>query len=153
MSTAWWVVLAISLLLFAGGILNAYSEHRWLSRAEFTRGKVVELIVKRGAKSRNTFAPKVQFQDPNGNAQSFVSNMSSSPPAYKVGESVHVAYDPADVGSATIASFGARFGVSVVLVCLGIFGALLTTGFVIGPKVVPAMYLPPPDDPWLNADQ
>jgi hypothetical protein len=144
MSWGWWISAVLSALAFIGGLTHAYWQHRWLSRAKFTEGKVVELLTQRDSKGKTTYKPRIRFASADGRSTTFDASFSSNPAPYQVGDQVSVAYDPATL-SASVATFGAAFGPAVVLICLGVFGGLLTAGFVLGPRYVPAAYMQRPN--------
>lgn len=62
-------------------------------------GTVVELV----NNGKNSYTPIVEFELPSGEMQRYVSNMSSSPPSYDVGETVRLWYDPADPSRVVLA--------------------------------------------------
>lgn len=140
MSWVWWLVSIISFFLLVSGSILAYTQHRLLCRAVFVQGTVIDLIEKQGAKTGITFTPRIRYKTPDGKTHTFDGSFSSSPPPYPLGATVPVAHDPTTSAGA-IATFGACYGFATVLLCFGLFGAMLTTAFVFGPRWVPAAYM------------
>src|SRR5258708_31699121 len=103
MSWGWWVASLVWGLLIVVGSVIAYTQHCWLSRAAFAQGTVVGLVIKKDMK-RPTFTPQVSYTTPDGQSHTFDAAFGSNPPAFAVGETVPVAYDPA-TSTASIPSF------------------------------------------------
>lgn len=91
----------------------------WLT----AQGTVVKMV----QTTRTMQAPVVAFTSPRGPVQ-FQSDVSSSPPAWQVGEPVKVLFDPNDPSQAVIDSFWVRW---LVPLLLGFFGGVFAfIGFV-----------------------
>src|SRR3954463_12002285 len=141
------IVIGIGTALLAIALLIAFFEHSWLKRASVTEGTVVELVRTRGSKGGYTYAPRVTYTADDGSRHTFKRGYSSSPPGFKVGDQVAVAYQPA-TEKARILTFGQRYGFATVLGILG--GALMVWVLIhqLGNRLVPGIYrtkpLPPP---------
>ena len=73
----------------------------------------------------STYKPIVRFKTQNGQTVEFASSYSSSPPAYDIGESVTVVYQPKNPSEAVIKGDG-QF-LHIIFMLLG--GALASIGF------------------------
>ena len=81
-----WVALAIALV--SGGFTG-----RFISRSVVAKGTVTGLNEQSGENGK-MFAPEYTFTTQNGRTYNAVSTSSSNPPAYQVGQSIQVLYDP-----------------------------------------------------------
>ncbi|SHG55851.1 DUF3592 domain-containing protein [Flagellimonas flava] len=63
----------------------------------------------------NTYTPVFEFKDRTNTLQTYRSPISSSPPAYKVGDKVKIVYDRKDSGNVKTVSFWGLYRVSVIL--------------------------------------
>lgn len=110
--------LGVAMLVGAGAAwVNTRS---FIGRAVTVTGTVVELReVRDKDDDSSTYKPIVRFVAGNGSDITFESSFSSRPPAYDVGESVEVLYDPRDPGEARINGFGSLWFGSLILGILG----------------------------------
>jgi len=109
------VLLAVGVYLYA-------RTSAFLERATRTRGEVVELVERR-SDDGYTYAPVFVFEDAKGTSRRIVSNTSSNPPGYAVGDEVDVLYDPDDPEDACIDSFFSLWGGATIVGGLGlVFG-------------------------------
>ncbi|MEQ7128677.1 DUF3592 domain-containing protein [Actinopolymorpha sp. B11F2] len=113
----------------------------FLSSAERLDGKVVELTEQTSSSSGSNgsgtaWYPTVEFTV-DGETYSFQSSQGSNPPAYEVGDTVEVAYDPDDPNDARLASVGAAYFVPLITGGLGIvFTPIGVTLFVKGRRIL-----------------
>lgn len=95
----------LGLALIVGSVLGLYLAHHLRRRStEFKRraipltGTVIEMIstpsTNRRTQNLYLFAPRYCFRTPAGKEMTVISPDSSHPPAYKVGQSVTVFFDP-----------------------------------------------------------
>lgn len=95
----------IGLALMVGSVLGLYLAYRLRRKStEFKRravpltGTVIEMIgtpsTNRHTQNLYLFAPRYSFRTPTGKEMVVISPDSSNPPAYKVGQSVTVFFDP-----------------------------------------------------------
>jgi len=113
----------IGFATLGGGVVALVRANR--RRAEWlpAEGTVVKMVYT----TRTMQAPVVAFSSPRGPVQ-FQSTVSSSPPAWQVGEPVKVRFDPNDPSQAVIDSFSERW---LVPLLLGLFGGVFAfIGFV-----------------------
>jgi hypothetical protein len=133
------VVLIIGCCLLSLATIVAICEHSWIKRGNIAEGIVVELIPSRGSKGGTVYKPRVQYKTVDGRELTFTRSYSSSPPGFRVGERVAVAYHPGNE-KARILTFGQRFGFSLIL---GVIGSALTfsvLAYRLGDKLVPDIY-------------
>lgn len=82
---------------FTGTVFGIVAAGVWLHASKLVRegvrteGRVVRLVYTNGRSA----SPVVEFETESGQTQTYVSGTSSSPPAYRPGESVTLWYDPA----------------------------------------------------------
>jgi hypothetical protein len=99
-------------------------------RAKAT-GTVVELVSRITTSGRaSIMCPVVEFTTPSGEQIRFTSDFGSLPARHTVGQSVKVAYDPADPHQAEIDSAANRLIVPIILGFMGILFCCLGTVFV-----------------------
>ena len=137
----WAITGAVGVLLLITGIVLSVRQHRWLAQAGISKGVVIEMVASRGSKGRTSYTPKVEFVSAGGHKHQFTRGYSSSPPDFRTGESVWVAYDRT-TNAGRILTFGQRFGFPLILFSIGIMLIMLGAGFHLGKKWVPALYLP-----------
>lgn len=113
----------LSISIYVGARTFAF-----LSRAEEVQGQVVELA--RNEK-RGSYFPLVEFKTAAGRSITFRSSAGSSRPAYKVGESVPVVYDPREPLSAEIRSFPALWASTLGFGFFAVIFGAIGVGFLI----------------------
>lgn len=91
-----------------------------LVRGVRTTGKVVRLIPSMDSKGRVRYTPDFQYTAKSGMVYSTISNFSSNPPEYTVGQSIPVLYEPGHPETAMLDSFGALWFLPVLFGCFGI---------------------------------
>lgn len=101
------IALGIGLILVAGGLVLA--RLHFLSRAARTEGRVVALRASDEAAgaggTTQALRPVVRFADRDGRDVEFMAAVASSPPRYRIGDSVPVRFDPNNPGKARVESF------------------------------------------------
>jgi hypothetical protein len=128
MNWFWVALVGISFVLAA--VFLAVREHRWIRQADVRPGVVVEIVERRDSDGA-TYAPHVRFETRHGSAREFTSDVSSSRPAFRVGDSVLVGHELTSE-DARILTFAQRFGVASILASLGMGLLFLTACFVLG---------------------
>lgn len=111
------------------GVYAANTAYRLETTGIVTTGTVI------GMEESNTdgssaYSPIVEFSA-NGQTYTFESNNASSPPAYQVGETVNVRYDPADPGTAQIDKLTERWLMPILLIPSMICGSIILTFFMV----------------------
>lgn len=113
------------------GVYAGYTSWQLEQNGEQTTGTVIAMEENEDSEgSCCTYSPIVEFQA-NGQSYTFESNNASDPPAYKVGQSVPVLYDPADPANAQINRWSERWLMPIILIPAMIFASLLTSFFLI----------------------
>lgn len=130
----------VGVVLLAVGIALAVSTAGFRASAERTDGTVVALTehTSRSTDGRRSSAwyPTVEYTV-DGRRYAFESSVGADPPAYAEGDTVPVAYDPAEPAEAQIDTFWSAYLVPVIIGGLGIgFTPLGTVLFVIGRRVL-----------------
>jgi hypothetical protein len=101
-----------------------YDDLTFSDGAVTTRGTVIELV--RGGK--DGARPKVQYAADDGSVHEIVGSVSSSPPAFDVGEEVTVLYRPEDPAGGRIDSFVERRLFPVIFGGIAAVALLVTGG-------------------------
>jgi hypothetical protein len=93
-----------------------------MRRSVEVTGEVVRLDRSEGDRqfASYVYAPVFSFTAADGKAHTVVSDISSSPPDFSVGESVRVRYDPANPEKARIHSFFQIWGTTVISGAMGV---------------------------------
>ena len=119
-----YIFVAIGVVLLIIGGLVTWHTVEFKSKAESAEGTVIEMQP-RHSDGSTTYAPVVEFETAGGELVTYHSSSSSSPPAYDVGESVEVLYDPNDPSEAKINSFFNLWFLPLLLAGMGIvFGGI-----------------------------
>lgn len=112
------LLLAIALWLYA-------REQAFVASASHATGTVVSLSLDHNDNGSSVYYPSVTFQTARGDSITVRSRVGSNPPAWRVGESAEVLYDPADPQAARLAGFFQLHTGSFVVGILGmVFGAI-----------------------------
>jgi len=115
------IFAVIGLGLLIGGVFSIQHTRRFLQTAASAPGVVTE-NVRRG--HRSGYYPRVLFRTATGQKISFVGNVGTRPPSYRVNEPVIVLYDPLEPYRASIRSFGGLWVTSAILCGLGLLFCL-----------------------------
>lgn len=111
------IFLVVGFLLFVITGIFCYDIKKFEETAVKTSGRVVDLLEKRRSGNRSaTYSPVVIYEDDRGMQHRYIPSFSSNPPAYDIGESIEIHYDPRNPGDAKIAGWK------------GYIGALITGG-------------------------
>ncbi|MFH0890664.1 MAG: DUF3592 domain-containing protein [Candidatus Liptonbacteria bacterium] len=117
------IFVGVGLALLGGGVVIYSSTAEFVSQSSRAEGMVTGLERSGGSGSDGSYYPIVVFRSASGEEITFKSNVSNSPPAHEVGESVEVLYSPEKPEDAKINSFvSIWFGVFI----LGILGAVFS---------------------------
>jgi hypothetical protein len=111
-------LVGLTLLTVCGFIY--YYEQQFLSKAVIASGIVTQLGESRSSKGSSTYYPIVEFTDQTGKKTIFSSSFSSNPPAYEVGETVEVYYEPEKPAQAEIKGFFSQWLAALITGFLGI---------------------------------
>lgn len=127
------IFLGIGIIMLTVTLVILYSVKKFNDSGVKTNGTVVDLIAKRGSKS-TTYSPVVTYNDEAGVKHRYISDVSSSPAAYSIGEQVAIYYNPRNPDDAKIAGWMEYFGALITGIFALVFG-LIGLGYHIVRKV------------------
>jgi len=122
----------IGLGMLAGGFYLHRSTQRFLEVAESAQGSVFNHVQQRSTDGDDgsvsySYYPEVRFTA-QGSEITFKSSVGSDPPAYRIGESVEVLYDPANPHDAKIRSFTSLYLGTLLVSGMGLIFAAVGWG-------------------------
>ena len=131
---------AVGLVLCAIAWLLHHNTASFITSASRTQGEVMRLLYVESSKRNEsgTWKPLVRFKAPSGEIIEFAPSSSSSPPAYEVGETVDVFFDPNDPQDAMLDGFFSLWGGAAITGGLGLVFLLVTAGLLFMPASTPA---------------
>lgn len=131
---------AVGLVLCAVAWLLHHNTATFIASASRTQGEVMRLLHVESSKRNEsgTWKPLVRFKAPSGEIIEFAPSSSSSPPAYEVGETVDVFFDPNDPQDAMLDGFFSLWGGAAITGGLGLVFLLVTAGLLLMPASTPA---------------
>ena len=101
-----WTFLVAGPLFLAGALISAHRTQQFLRQSIAVQGKVVALKPVHDSRDNSiSYAPAFRFDVAGSHFATVVSNTSSKPPAFKVGEAVQVHYQQGHPENAVIDSF------------------------------------------------
>jgi hypothetical protein len=113
------------------GVYAAFTAYKLDTDGEVTTGTVIQLEESSTQEGGCcVYSPVVQFQV-NGQTYTFDGGNASDPPAYEVGESVSVIYDPADPNTAQINKWTERWLFPFIIIPAMTFASILVTFFLV----------------------
>jgi hypothetical protein len=108
----------VGLILLIAAIIVYYNQSESLKNTVKSKGKVIDMVGSRGSKGGTTYSPIVEFQF-NGQSYRISSEVSSSPPAFEIGEEVELFVPPSNPNKARINSFMENWFVVLILGFMG----------------------------------
>jgi len=131
---------AVGLVLCAVAWLLHHNTATFIASASRTQGEVMRLLHVESSKRNEsgTWKPLVRFKAPSGEIIEFAPSSSSSPPAYEVGETVDVFFDPNDPQDAMLDGFFSLWGGATITGGLGLVFLLVAAGLLFMPASTPA---------------
>jgi hypothetical protein len=123
----------IGLPFLVTGLLLWRSSRTFMATAVKADGVVVELL-----RSGKGYKPAVEFTDDAGMKHRLVGKVSSSPPAYDVGETVKVAYARGKPGDGKVVGFLELYFLPIMMGGLGTVFSVLGTMFMIFMRAEPS---------------
>ena len=130
-----YILLPIGLIFLCIALGVGTYQHRFLSNALVTEGTVIGNV-----RQGKGYTPEIAFRTQQGKEGMFTPSFSSSPPMYKKGDKMLVAYQ-GDGENARILSFATRFGLPWVFLCVGLAMIIIAFGFRYGDSLVISRYL------------
>ena len=100
----YWAFALIGTLFFVIGLAIYLNTRAFIASSIQAEGLVIDMIARR-SDGETTYAPKVEFVAENGETYTFVSSLGSSPPTFRVGQSVGVRYQGDDPDRARVKGF------------------------------------------------
>lgn len=101
---AWFMVATAAIVLMISFFLYRRTQH-FVQSASHAQGTVTQMVERAGHDSGTVYSPVYTFQDPEGKQHEIHSSGGNYPPAYKVGDTVPVLYQPDKPDNAKIDSF------------------------------------------------
>ena len=127
-------IIALNLFFAAfclWGVYALFKAYNLENSGSTTTGTVIEMEESSSTEGGCcVYSPVVEFQA-NGQTYTFESDNASDPPAYQVGETVPVIYDPNDPNTAQINKWSERWLFPIIIIPAMILGALITTFFLV----------------------
>ena len=122
----------IGLGLLALAVFVSWNTITWLKRTVEAQGTVTQMLHVTDKDGDLTYKPVVRFSTAEGKTIEFKSSFSTSPPAYRVGQSVAVVYLPDEPEKAQIRGFLSLWMGPMIIAFIG------TIFFLIGAAMVAA---------------
>lgn len=135
------VVLALGFGLIVLALYLTWRKHQLLLTGHLADGEVVELIPHAGSKGGTNYSLRVAYTQPDGSPAEFETSFSSNPPLHQLHEKIRVVYYP-DKETPDILGFADLYLFPWTSFCAGIFILLMCAGFIYGPDLINAIYLP-----------
>jgi len=117
----------IGIFLILGGKSSYNSTSNFIDNSFLVQGQVVDFM-ERVSEDSITYAPVISYSDLDDKNYEIVSNSSSNPPAYDIGEVVDILYLMSDPQTAEIKSFFSLWGGATIMFLIGI--AFFSLGFI-----------------------
>jgi hypothetical protein len=124
------IFLAVGILLSGISLFTWYNTTKYNATAVKTTGTVVDLL----EKGNRSYSPVIMYADANGVKHRYISNMSSKPAGYSIGESVAIYYDSQNPDAAKIAGWNEYFA-TLITGGLGLIFGLLGLGYFLVRKI------------------
>ena len=102
-------------LILASVAAQQYQKTQKLLEEGIRTTAVVTTLLTNSDSDGNTYTPVFEFKDRSNTTQTYKSPISSSPPAYRVGDKVKIVYDRRDSGHVKTVTFWGLYRVSVIL--------------------------------------
>jgi hypothetical protein len=135
-----WFMVAIAIIVLTASFFLYRHTHNFVQSASHAQGTVTKMVEKPGHDSGTVYYPVYTFQDSRGKQHEIYSSGGSYPPAYKVGDTVPVLYQPDKPENAEIDDFLnvwfftamlAGFGLVDLVFGLGLFAVGVIVGVIV----------------------
>jgi hypothetical protein len=108
-------------IALGAGVLLGVRTVKFERRAIRASGVVIDNVANMdGSQNQVCYYPKIRFRTNEGLDVTFISSSGNNDSGFRVGEAVTVLYDPQRPTRAVIDSFWSRWGLSVILIGLGL---------------------------------
>jgi hypothetical protein len=121
------LLFVVATILLLASIFLASSTQRFIRSAQAASGKVVDNLPDVDSDGDTVYKPRFVFTLSNGEEVSVQSQVGTSPPSFRKGQSVTVLYDPSSPQQARINSFMQLWGGAVILIAVAVI--FLVVGF------------------------
>jgi hypothetical protein len=124
-----------ALLLLVGLVLMSIAGWQFrqtmklLKNGERTKARVLELVASRSRSDGTTYRPVFGFMTKTNQAQQFTYDVSSSPPAWKVGEEADIIYNPDRPERARLIGYWGLFIASIILAAVAAPFLVIGSGY------------------------
>jgi hypothetical protein len=126
LSTVQIVIMIVAAILLIVATFLARSTRRFLRSAVSARGTILENTLSTDSDGDPIYKPRFTFTLPDGREICVQSNLGTSPPSFRKGQSVTVLYDPSIPEQAKINTFMQLWGGA--LICGGVAVVFLVVG-------------------------
>jgi hypothetical protein len=118
------IFLAIGLAMLSGAGYSTLETRHDIAVGTTANGTVTDLFHGSDSDGDSVYYPRVRFVTQSGDVIEFTGSNGASPPAFEVGETVSVLYDPISPGNARINGF---FQLWLLPMILGAMGSVFAT--------------------------
>ncbi len=124
-----------ALLLLVGLVLMSIAGWQFrqtmklLKNGKRTKARVLELVASRSRSDGTTYRPVFGFMTKTNQAQQFTYDVSSSPPAWKVGEEADIIYNPDRPERARLIGYWGLFIASIILAAVAAPFLVIGSGY------------------------
>ncbi len=126
------ISFVLGLVFLAIALFSYIKETRFLQKAEQATGRVVDLRRNAGTDSHGsafiTYYPIIHFQNREGREVEYEGGIGSDPPAYKIGQTVEMYYDPDNPKAIQMHKFWSQYGAAFLFGILGLVFMLIGVG-------------------------
>lgn len=129
--------IATAFLLIGLGL--SFWQFNVISGKEVAAGRVTALEAHSSGKG-TVYTLVAQFHDTTGQERIYRAAFSSSSPGYEVGDSIRIWFERDNPKRCGVLSFGYRFGVAWILICIGLAIAFTHWGWKAGNRWLEAHY-------------
>jgi hypothetical protein len=123
------ILFSISVILIYFGLKNYYKTKYLLTTGLRTKATVIDLIVVSGDDG-DTYKPIFEYTNSKNKLISFKSDVSSSPPAYSVGEIVNIIYSK-DNEERKVVSFWGLYRWTIILLAIASPILIISGGYLL----------------------
>ncbi len=112
----YWALLVVGFVAFFFAI-KMYNDTNELLKIGIKTKAVVKDLIEVSGDDGPMYKPVFEYEDRSNTTKEFKSEVSSRPPAYKIGEKVEIVYDPKDVDEVKVVSFWGLYRWAIILSC------------------------------------
>jgi hypothetical protein len=131
LSIGGWVFIATGIITLTIAFFVYRHAQNFVQSASRTQATITKLIERPGQNSSSVYFPVFRFQDANGQAHEIDSSSGQYPPAYKVGDTVTVLYQPQQPEKAKLDTFFDVWGWAAMLGGFGVLDLVVGSGMLV----------------------